>query len=391
MLNRRILRIKAMQALYGFYTTRESLKRVVRDRLEKQFTPDALIHDLSDTEEIDNNRKVSLRLYDQNLKAGKLDSDNELSDEVFNAVNGAIQSYYDEVKAEASRTKKTMLDETKNLQDVYHRFLMLPGEFQFLERQESDKREVSRIQQTDSWKYHFLTNPVIESLNTNASLQKEITSKKLSWQNEIETLRSWYKQILKEDEQLLAYQELEAPTDEDHKGAVNYLLKKLIFKSETISGYFEEQNLRWSEDAPILKSMLSKTIQDYDPTQEEPINLKTISINEADDFQFFETIFDCTLKEDEYFQGLIAEKTKNWDVSRLATTDMIILKMALAEMMYCRSIPTKVTINEFIEICKQYSTPKSKQFVNGILDVLANQLTSEGVIKKSGRGLIDNR
>ena len=75
----------------------------------------------------------------------------------------------------------------------------------------------------------------------------------------------------------------------------------------------------------------------------------------------------------------------------MAKTDRVILKLAIAEMMTCRSIPVKVTINEFIEISKNYSTPKSKQFINGILDVLANQLTSEGVIKKSGRGLIDNR
>jgi N utilization substance protein B len=102
-------------------------------------------------------------------------------------------------------------------------------------------------------------------------------------------------------------------------------------------------------------------------------------------------LYDATLKESDRLDSLINEQTRNWDVSRLAMTDRIILKLALAEMIHCRSIPLKVSLNEYIEICKQYSTPKSKQFVNGILDVLANQLTSDGVIKKTGRGLIDNK
>ena len=108
-------------------------------------------------------------------------------------------------------------------------------------------------------------------------------------------------------------------------------------------------------------------------------------------FQFLEDIYNGAIKEESFLEPLIAERTKNWDLSRLALMDGIILKLALAEMITCRSIPIKVSINEYIEICKQYSTPKSKQFVNGILDVLANKLTSDGVIKKTGRGLIDNR
>ena len=88
---------------------------------------------------------------------------------------------------------------------------------------------------------------------------------------------------------------------------------------------------------------------------------------------------------------MIAAKTKNWEVDRLANTDQIILKMAIAEMLNFRNIPVKVTINEYIELSKNYSTPKSKQFVNGILDVISNELKENGILKKTGRGLIDNK
>jgi transcription antitermination protein NusB len=116
-----------------------------------------------------------------------------------------------------------------------------------------------------------------------------------------------------------------------------------------------------------------------------------LSHNEDEDFEYLETLFTETMRRDYELEMIISKRAKNWDASRMAMTDLVILKMALAEMMIFPSIPIKVTINEYIEISKNYSTPRSKQFVNGILDVLANELSSEGIIKKSGRGLIDNK
>ena len=94
---------------------------------------------------------------------------------------------------------------------------------------------------------------------------------------------------------------------------------------------------------------------------------------------------------DKSFHALIASHTKNWEVDRLPLTDRVILHMALSEMIQFSSIPVKVTINEYIELAKEYSTPKSRQFINGILDVMSKELTGTGKIKKSGRGLIDNK
>jgi N utilization substance protein B len=391
MLNRRILRIKAMQSLYGFYTTRESLIQVVRDGLKEKFTPHALTHDMSDTEEIDEQRKLALKLYDEHLKERKITPDSSIPDIVFDAVSTAIDTYYREVKNEVGRTKKAMLDSTKMLQQDYYKLLMLPGEFQFIEKLNKEKKEKAFVPKNEVWKYHFIENPIIDALNTCQPLQKEITGSKLTWEPQSAELRSWYRDIIRKEESIVAYQQVDNPTAEDHLKAIVDLYKKVLFKNEIIDEYWEEDDLRWSENKAILKSMVIKTIQDYNPENSEPIELKTIAINQEDDFEFFELIYDGTIKEDAMIEGLIAQRTKNWDVTRLAMTDRIILKLAIAEMIYCRSIPVKVTINEFIEICKLYSTPKSKQFVNGILDVLANQLTSEGVIKKTGRGLIDNK
>lgn len=391
MLNRRILRIKAMQALYSFYTTRESLVEVMRDGLKEKFTPHPLTHDMSDTEEIDGHRKLALRLYDDHLKDRKIQPDESIPAVVFDETTGAIDAYYKEVKSEVSRTKKSMLDAAHKLQQDYLHFLMLPGEFQFIEKQDQEKKQLAYVPKNEVWHYNLQVNPVIDAINSNEALQRAITAHSLSWQAHNAMLKEWYRTILKTDEGFIAYQKIKQPSPKEHLDLLTHLFKKILFRNDLMLSFWEQEDLRWAENHSILKSMVVKTLQDYNPELQEPIDLKSISINEADDFEFFETIFDGAIKEDSYFEELIGQHAKNWDISRLAMIDRIILKLALAEMMTCRSIPVKVTINEFIEICKLYSTPKSKQFVNGILDVLANQLTSEGIIKKTGRGLIDNK
>ena len=172
-------------------------------------------------------------------------------------------------------------------------------------------------------------------------------------------------------------------------GLVQELFKKVIFKNENIVGYLENRNLHWSENQPIVKSMLLKTFKSLE--NDEELILSDLTKNGKEDFDFFEQIYDGVLKENADLDQLIESKTKNWDVERIALTDLVILKIALIEMMTCPSIPMKVSINEAIEISKQYSTPKSKQFINGVLDVLSNELTSTGKVRKSGRGLIDNK
>jgi N utilization substance protein B len=315
-----------------------------------------------------------------------------LTDEVVReAVDTHITKYHAAVAAEARNIRKRMLDATRNLTNEYHRFLLLPAEFQHLEKLEKEKKEKAHIRKESDYQYNFILNTAIDELTTLPKLQKQAIENKLTWQGELTELRKWYQDILQTDTFISEYQQKKSPSAEDHLNALAYFFKKIIFKHETCDAFWADRDPGWLENGPILKSMVMKTLQDYDPDATEPFELKELSLNPEDDFEFFEAIFDQAIRQNDYFEKLIADKTKNWDVNRLAMTDRIILKLALAEMIHCISIPVKVSINEYIELSKLYSTPKSKQFVNGILDVLANQLTSEGVIKKSGRGLIDNR
>ncbi len=155
-----------------------------------------------------------------------------------------------------------------------------------------------------------------------------------------------------------------------------------------INDYFEEQNIRWAEDKDIIKSMVDKTIKSF---VDGKTTLQKVSLNWDEDREFTEKLFNNTITLGAEYKDLIAKNTRNWEVDRLPLTDRVILEMAIAEMIHFPNIPVKVTINEYIELTKEYSTPKSRQFINGILDVISKSMRDSGAMKKSGRGLLDNK
>jgi N utilization substance protein B len=391
MLNRRILRVKAMQALYSYYTTRESLKDVIREQLEKKFYPDPAKDDFTLADEFTARRKLASQLYLQYLQNRQVGDTDKADDEIIKEVNLAIAKYHSELQKEVKSIRNLMTGDVDEIYKLYLKLLSLPIELAHVEKQDKDKRDKAYIKKSTHWNWHLINSPVVDDLTKYEAFTKELINQKISWADELDQLRTWYKEIIRKDEEIQTYQSNLNPTLDDHKNILLYFFKKIIFKNESVNEYLSESDLHWSENRNILKSLVVKTFQDYEPDLDPPFELKEVSKNGTDDLEFFEVLFDETLKKDLELDELIVNKVKNWDISRVALTDRIILKMAITEMTNFHSIPVKVTINEFIEVSKNYSTPKSKQFVNGILDVLANELTSDGVIRKSGRGLIDNK
>jgi N utilization substance protein B len=205
-------------------------------------------------------------------------------------------------------------------------------------------------------------------------------------------LKEWFREYIKPSESYQHYLKITQPTQTQDFEVLDDLLKKIIFKNEVILSFFSEKDLNWTENKAIVRSLAAKVLKNAAST-ELPTDeiLPEIAINWEEDKEFFENIFNFTIENAMESKALIAEKTKNWDIERLAFTDKVIISMALAEMIHFPSIPIKVTINEYIDISKTYSTPKSKQFVNGLLDVLSKELMDQGKIRKSGRGLLDNK
>jgi len=160
-----------------------------------------------------------------------------------------------------------------------------------------------------------------------------------------------------------------------------------IANFESIYQYLEEESIYWNDEVDFVISMITKTIKNFKPTDVEFLPLMPLYKNDEDK-EYVKVLFRKTLLRREEYRQLIKDYIENWDIERVALIDFLILEMAITEAVEFSSIPTRVTINEYIEIAKYYSTSKSGIFVNGLLDKIFKDLKQKEIIKKTGRGLI---
>ena len=233
--------------------------------------------------------------------------------------------------------------------------------------------------------------PGSKALRESEELRKDALKLGRHWQDKMDRVKVWFRDVIRQDNEYLNYIDKKSPTKEDQKKFINHLFKKVILGKTVINEYFEEEVLRWAEDKDIVKGLVEKTVKSYDPEANLPLGLHTLSVNWDEDKEFIEQLYQKAAHLDDKFKDLVASNTRNWEVERLPLTDRMILEMAIAELLIFPNIPVKVSMNEYIELAKNYSTPKSRQFINGILDVIAKELKDSGAMKKSGRGLIDNK
>jgi N utilization substance protein B len=202
-------------------------------------------------------------------------------------------------------------------------------------------------------------------------------------------VRKTYREALRNDDEYRAYCKKDSHTLEEDHQIVQHILRKIIFKHEVPLGFFEQRDLFWDDHSDLIRSLAIKTLKSAENGGE--IELAKFTDDWEEDQFFVEELFKQATDNDALYESYLIEQLKNWDLDRIALVDMVIMKTAIAEFIHFPGIPVKVTINEFIEIAKRYSTPKSGKFVNGILDVISGKLKDQGVIRKSGRGLIDNK
>ncbi|WP_299818655.1 transcription antitermination factor NusB [uncultured Pontibacter sp.] len=390
MLNRRTLRIKAMQAIYAYQQAEGSDYLLALDQISEEFAPDLNSMEVQDKKLLEGKKQIAQLLFKEWYETHQLESE-ETDQEITSAVNRAI-AYYNNLKNKDYKYYgNQMLSAVERIYDHYVGTLQILEIINSLIEEEEEKKANRYTAATGPDTKAFLNNRVAQRLLQNESYKQAIIRRNISWGSDISEIRSVYKNLLKQDEAFLAYIALPAPTLEEDGDIVKHIFKNIIFKEKNLQSLFEEQDLNWVENKAIVKSLVNKTLKMFSEEAEEEPVLLNLSANWEDDKAFFEELYFQTIQEDEKYEEMVATSVKNWDVERVALLDKIILKMALCEMHIFRSIPVKVTINEYIEISKLYSTPKSKQFINGVLDKMAQELATKGEIRKSGRGLIDNK
>ncbi len=239
---------------------------------------------------------------------------------------------------------------------------------------------------------NFINNKFITQLSNNRICQKKCDQYKISWADQNEMIRKLYLKVVESSYYEKFMSTKEETTYEEDQEFIILLLKKVIAKSDSLKNFYEDMSIYWSDDYHSVTALVIKMINSFTEKVDEyhlpPVIYKTAQDVDNEDVSFVKALYRKTIINSEKHENLIAEKTVNWDYDRIAIMDVIILKMALTELTEFKSVPVKVTLNEYIELSKYYSTPKSNVFVNGILDKLIADLSESREIKKSGRGLM---
>jgi N utilization substance protein B len=391
MLNRRTLRIKAMQAIYAYQQAEGSDYLMAQDGIEAAFAPDLMSMEVQDRKKLQGQKEIASLIFKEWYQTRQ--PENEETDPAIKAaVNQAIVFYLNQVKKDFKYFGTQMLQAVEKIYDHYLSTLQIMEVFVKLIEEEQQRNTQRWTASKELSARPFLENRVLQKLLANKSYRDYIVRRNISWaEDDQDVIRQLYRTVLRKDEEFLSYLEKPAPTYEEEHQILKHIFKNIIFKDNNLQSLFEERDLNWEENKVIVKNLVNKTVKLLDADSDENLMLLDLSANWEDDRAFFEELYHQTLANDAKYETLITGYIQNWDVERVAVIDKIILKMALCEMHIFRSIPVKVTINEYIEVSKLYSTPKSKQFINGVLDKLAQELTEQGIIRKSGRGLIDNK
>lgn len=389
MLNRHLLRAKALQYLYALHNAKRSDYLLSEDYLEEAFIPKFNDSNPPEPKVVEATQKKAKLLFGKMTEGHDLPLDTETH--IAGHVKKAFRDYLERCSKDSDKLARIMLDETLA---IYDRFLLVLSFLRELGDVCHDKSELTGIiaeEKKERLDFFYQAFP-IKSLRDSKALADLFIRQKIGWQGHSDFLETFYKnQFRQSDVTKKILSSPRAPEKETQIEWVEHVMKDLFFPSPATDSFFEDLDSNWQENKTIVKNMVYKTLKRiYEGGEEGNWEPVTITPDWEEDKTFFEKIYFKTVEEDKRLNDVMEKYLQNWDLERVTIVDTVLIKMALTEMIHFPSIPTKVTINEYIELAKRYSTPKSKEFVNGILDRTSKDLKDQGVIKKSGRGLLDN-
>lgn len=395
MLNRRILRVKAFQNIYAFEQCKGSNLNLAKDFIQESFLPDLNSMEVQDKVALGKDAAQAIAIFEANISGNQVVDSDSANPKINAVVLQALDQYHKANKADRNFLLKNMVTSAEKIPQLYLIAIELLLAFSNHVEKEIEKKK--RLAKDNSpiaigSELNLAQNKVLLKIKTSPLYQAAITRHNVSLDDIELEIREWFREYVKPLEAYTDYLKIINPDLQQDYEIADIILKKVIFKNEVILNYFSEKDLSWTENKSVVRSLASKVLKNAVNSEIDGDNaLPELAINWEEDKEFFQNIFNFTIDGSEESKMLISQRTKNWDIDRLAFTDKIIISMALAEMKNFPSIPVKVSINEYIDISKTYSTPKSKQFVNGLLDVMSKELTESGKIRKSGRGLLDNK
>lgn len=284
---------------------------------------------------------------------------------------------------------KFLNDSLNNMYDLYLSILSLIIEVhkKAEDRQSKSQKKFLATQEEKHPNQKFVKNEVLVQLSTNEVLSSELEHRKLNpWYLDFEYVDLTFKAITESD-LYKAYMSTSVSTFKEDKDFVISIFEDIIAPNDKLYDYYEDKKLTWLDDIPVVNTSIMKLLKKVKASTTEQHFLPKL-FKDEDDREFGIDLLNKTILNQGSFNSEIASKTKNWDSERITQIDTILMQMAICEFQKFPSIPVKVTINEYLEIAKEYSTPKSSNFINGILDKIVKEYKAENKFNKVGRGLL---
>lgn len=302
----------------------------------------------------------------------------------------ALYAFFQSDTEDYGKIQKELMTSVDRIYNLYLCLLLSFSELKTIGeyRIEENKKKIRPSEDELNPNLKFVENAITSILENNVELREACEKRKVNWVGD-EHQEMWRKIYLQIRESEVYFSHMNNGVtgfEEDKAFAIN-LFKSDIANSPILYSYLEEKDIHWIDDIDLACAMVIKTLKTFEPEGKNAI--LPLYKDKEDEVSFINDLLKKTVSMDKENEQIIDDYTKNWELDRIAKMDVILMKMAITELQIFNNIPTKVTLNEYIEISKFYSTPKSNSFINGVLDKVIDKLQAEGKINKIGRGLIN--
>lgn len=294
-----------------------------------------------------------------------------------------VYAYYQNGGKNLDTAEKELFFSLSKAYDLYNYLLLLMVEVtkQANKRLNAAKNKLVPTKEELFPNTKFVENRFIAQLEVNKQLLEFSNNQKKTWENEADFVKTLCDKILESDI-YKEYMASKTSSYEEDRELWRKLYKNIIFNNIELDQVLEDQSLYWNDDKEIVDTFVLKTIKRFDEKNGAKQELLP-EFKDEEDQDFARRLFRRTILNADYYRHLISENTKNWDLDRVAFMDVVIMQIALAEILSFPNIPVSVSLNEYVEIAKLYSTPKSGGFINGTLDGIVNSLKKENKLTKN--------
>jgi transcription antitermination protein NusB len=302
----------------------------------------------------------------------------------------SLYAYHQSNSGDVKQHEKNLLQSIDKVYEMYTWMLSLISEVAAYAEIDAKERANKHLPTAEDLNadIKIVTNRFITSLRQNTEFLAALKKYKVAWDFEPELVKSLFI-VLKNAAEYKEYLQKTGDTIQTDKDIIKFIFKKVILKSSLAEQVFEDKFIYWPVDKDVLQALIAKTFKNFSFDNPSQNKLAEVTGNWEEDREFIVNLFEQSIRHNNDYQELIAHKTQNWEPERIAMMDTLLMKMAITEFVNFASVPVKVTINEYLEISKEFSTPKSNSFINGILDKILYDLKLQNKINKAGRGLIE--